>query len=88
MHLTPETLNQWRPTILRNLQRLRERTRGQPHQRNLERWQCLIREGDLSRLRRVMTGLDTDSVEMREVSPLGGLLPQTERSEVMGLASR
>lgn len=88
MHLTPESLNQWRPTILRNLQRLRERTRGQPHQRNLERWQRLIDEGDLSTLRRVMTGLDTDSVQMREVSPLGGLLPQTERSEVLELASR
>jgi transcriptional regulator with XRE-family HTH domain len=88
MHLTPESLNQWRPTILRNLQRLRERTRWQPHQRNLERWQRLIDEGDLSTLRRVMTGLDTDSVQMREVSPLGGLLPQTERSEVLELASR
>lgn len=88
MHLTPETLNEWRPTILRNLQRLRESTRGQPHQRNLDRWQRLIQDGDLSRLRRVMTGLDTDSVQMREVSPLGGLLPQGERSEVVGRARR
>jgi hypothetical protein len=73
--------------MLRNLQRLRESTRGQPHLRNLDRWQRLIQDGDLPSLRRVMTGLDTDSVEMREVSPMGGLLSQEERSEVLGLVS-
>lgn len=83
MHMTPETLNEWRPTLLRNLERLRERTRGQPHLRNLDRWQRLIEDGDLSSLHRVMTGLNTDSVQMREVSPMGGLLPQEERSVVL-----
>jgi transcriptional regulator with XRE-family HTH domain len=87
IHLTPATLSEWRPIMLRNLQRLRERTRGQPHLRNLDRWQRLIQDGDLPSLRRVMTGLDTDSVEMREVSPMGGLLSQEERSEVLGLVS-
>lgn len=87
MHLTPGTLNEWRPIMLRNLHRLRESTRGEPHLRNLNRWQRLIQSGDLSSLRRVMTGLDTDSVQMREVSPMGGLLRQEERSEVLGLAS-
>ena len=38
-------------------------------------------------LHRVLTGLDRDSVEMREVSPMRGLLSQAERSEVLGLAS-
>jgi transcriptional regulator with XRE-family HTH domain len=87
MHLTPKTLSEWRPIMLRNLQRLREGTRGQPHLRNLKRWQRLIQDGDLSSLRRVMTGLDTDSVQMREVSPMGGLLPQEERSAVLARAS-
>lgn len=86
-HLTRETFSEWRPIMLRNLQRLREGTRGQPHLRNLDRWQRLIQDGDLSNLRRVMTGLETDSVQMREVSPMRGLLPQEERSEVLGLAS-
>ena len=86
-HLTPQTLSEWRPIMLRNLQRLRDSTRGQPHLRNLDRWQRLIEDGNLSGLRRVMTGLDTDSVEMREVSPMRGLLSQQERSEVLGLAS-
>ena len=85
-HLTPETLEEWRPTILRNLQRLRASVQGQPHVRNVDRWQRLVRDRDVPGLRRVMTGLDTDSVEMREVSPLGGLLSQGERSEVLGLA--
>ncbi len=87
MHLTPETLDEWRPTILRNLDRLRGSVRGQPHLRNLDRWQRLIEDGDVPRLRRVMTGLDTDSVQMREVSPMSGLLPQEERDEVLLRAS-
>jgi transcriptional regulator with XRE-family HTH domain len=87
MHLTPDSLREWRPTMLRNLRRLRESTRGQPHLRNLDRWQRLIEEDDLSGLRRVMIGLDTDSVQMREVSPMGGLLPQEERAEVLRRAS-
>lgn len=87
-HLTPQTFQQWRPIMLRNLQRLREGVRGQPHLRNLDRWQRLIQDGDLSSLRRVMTGLDPDSVQMREVSPMGGLLSQKERSEVLSQASR
>jgi hypothetical protein len=86
MHLTLQELDEWRPTVPRNLQRLRDGTRGQPHLRNLDRWQRLILDRDLSGLRRVMTWLDTDSAQTREVSPLGGLLPQDERSEV--LASR
>jgi hypothetical protein len=80
-------LDDWRPTIRRNLRRRRENSRGQPHLRNLDRWLRMVDDGDLPGLRRVMTGLDTDSVQMREVSPLGGLLSQTERSEVLGLAS-
>lgn len=84
-HLTPDTLNEWRSTMLHNLQRLRGSTQGQPHRRNLDRWDHLIEDGDLSQIRRVMTGLDTDSVEMREVSPMGGLLSQDERSKVLEL---
>jgi transcriptional regulator with XRE-family HTH domain len=85
-HLTSETLNEWRPTLLRNLNHLREGTRGQPHQRNLDRWERLIEVGDVLGLHRVMTGLDTDSIEMREVSPMRGLLSQQERAEILRLA--
>ncbi len=85
-HLTSQRLEQWQPTIAGNLDRLRTSVQGQPHLRNLDRWQHLVGGRDVSGLRRVMTGLDTDSVQMREVSPLGGLLSQDERAEVLGLA--
>jgi transcriptional regulator with XRE-family HTH domain len=86
-HLTPGTFREWQPIMLRNLQRLGEGTRGQPHLRNLDRWKRLILDDNLSGLRRVMTGLDVDSVQMREVSPMGGLLPQEERTEALREAS-
>jgi len=55
-HLSPSTVQQWRPTILANLRRLRVNVKGQPHLRNLDRWQDLIERGDHSGLRRVLTG--------------------------------
>ena len=85
-HVSPETLGEWKPTIDANLDRLQRSVQGEPHTRNLSRWRTLVGEGDLSGLRRIMTGLDTDSVEMREVSPLGGLLSQDERLQVLGMA--
>ena len=82
-HLTPETLVEWTPRIHSNLDRLRFGVIGQPHTRNVERWRDLVDRGDLPGIRRVLTGLDRDSIEMREVSPLGGLLSQDERDSVM-----
>lgn len=82
-HLTQLTLNQWRPQIERNLVRLRDNVSGQPHLRNLNRWDSLIDSSDVPGLHRVLTGLDRNSIEMREVSPMGGLLSQDERSEVL-----
>lgn len=82
-HLTSECLDSWYPTVLENLERLRLNVRGQPHLRNLDHWRQLIDERDLPGLHRVMTGLDSDSIEMREVSPMGGLLPQNERVEAL-----
>jgi transcriptional regulator with XRE-family HTH domain len=85
-NLDSTTFEEWRPTILRNLDRLRARTRGQPHQRNLGHWQQLVERDNLLGLHRVLTGLDRDSIEMREVSPMGGLMSQRERSEILELA--
>jgi hypothetical protein len=85
-HLTRSSLEQWRPTIERNLRRLRSTVRGQPHLRNLDRWESLLDRGDVTGLHRVLTGLDRGSIEMREVSPLGGLLPNEERLEVLRMA--
>ena len=65
----------WQTTIERNLDRLDGGVTGQPHERNLDRWRQLVDRGDVPGLHRVLTGLDRDSIEMREVSPMSGLLP-------------
>lgn len=82
-HLTRSSLEQWRPRIESNLRRLRGGVSGQPHVRNLDHWESLVDSGDVPGLHRVLTGLDRDSIEMREVSPMGGLLSQDERSDVL-----
>jgi transcriptional regulator with XRE-family HTH domain len=84
-HLTRSTLEAWRPAIERNLERLHRSVKGQPHLRNLARWQSLIDRSDVPGLHRVLTGLDRESIEMREVSPMGGLLSDEERSDVLRL---
>lgn len=83
MHLTPDTLKQWRPHVESRLHHLRERVTGQPHAPNLDRWERLVRDEDVPGIRRVLTGLDRDSIEMREMSPLGGLLSEDERLKVL-----
>ena len=85
--LTKDSLEQWRPVIERNLQRLRSSVTGQPHIRNLDQWGSLVQRGDVLGLHRVLTGLDRGSIEMREVSPMGGLLPQSERGTALREAS-
>ncbi len=82
-HLTRPGLDSWLARIEGNLRRLNAGVAGQPHLRNLERWQSQIERRDLPGLHRVLTGLDRDSIEMREVSPMGGLLPQDERAEAL-----
>jgi len=81
--LSSETWKRWRPTVLRNLTEIRSSVRGEPHISNVQRWDELVQSNDLRGLRQVMIGLDTDSIEMREVSPLGGVLSDEERRAVL-----
>jgi transcriptional regulator with XRE-family HTH domain len=85
-NLTRSTLIEWQPTIHRNLHRLKGGVTGQPHMRNLDRWESLLERDDVPGLHRVLTGLDRDSIEMREVSPMSGLLPEDERIQVLEAA--
>jgi transcriptional regulator with XRE-family HTH domain len=85
-HLTRTSLEKWRPTIKHNLKRIRSAVQGQPHLRNLDHWESLLKHDNITGLHRILTGLDRDSIEMREVSPLGGLLPNEERLEVLRMA--
>jgi transcriptional regulator with XRE-family HTH domain len=82
-HLTRSTLTQWQPTIERNLRRLRSGVTGEPHVRNLDRWESLLKRGDVPGIHRVLTGLSRDCIEMREVSPMSGLLTDEERIRVL-----
>jgi hypothetical protein len=83
IRLSGSSVEAWRATIEGNLERLGKSVKGQPHLRNLDRWQSLIDRGDVPGLHRVLTGLDRESIEMREVSPMGGLLSDDERSDVL-----
>ena len=84
--LNRDSFKEWRPKIERNLDRVQDGVTGQPHERNLQRWRELVDRGDLPGLHRVLTGLDRDSIEMREVSPMSGLLPDEQRREILQLA--
>lgn len=83
IQLTGKVLGTWRPTMNQNLERLRGSVTGQPHTRNLDHWHRLIDEEDVLGLHRVLTGLDRQSIEMREVSPMLGILSDHERGEIL-----
>lgn len=82
-HLNRTSLEEWLPTIRQNLKRLRQGVTGEPHERHLDTWSALITKRDVNGLKRIMTGLDRPSIEMREVSPMGGLLSQDERRHIL-----
>jgi len=63
--------------------RIRRNVTGQPHSLNLERWDPLADHRDMLSQRPVLTGLDRDSIERREVPPMGSLLPHSERAAVL-----
>lgn len=83
--LTHQSFEDWQPAIQRNLDRISDRVTGQPHERNLDHWRRLVGDGDLPGMHRVLTGLDRESIEMREVSPMSGLLNEEQRREVLHL---
>lgn len=76
-------LEEWKPTLDDNLSRLSRDVRGEPHAQNLERWGTLIETEDVLGIKRILTGLDRNSIEMREVSPFAGLLSPEERLEIL-----
>jgi transcriptional regulator with XRE-family HTH domain len=67
----------------RNLDRVRSNSQGQVHERNMDRWQSLINNRNLRELHRVLVDTSTDGIEMREVSPMGGFLTESERLDVL-----
>lgn len=86
-HLTRDSLVGWTPTILKNLVRLESNTQGEPHIGNVREWRRLVDRGDVLGIHRLLTGLDRHSIEMREVSPFGGILSHEEREQILRRAS-
>jgi hypothetical protein len=87
-HLTRSTIEQWSPTIEENLRRLRDGVTGQPHIDNIERWAELVATRNINGLHRVLTGLGREHIDMREVSPMAGLLSDRERTDVLKRLAR
>jgi transcriptional regulator with XRE-family HTH domain len=81
--LNRSTVEEWKPLIYENLNRLKSQVRGEPHMSNLRRWERLVSEGDLRQIHSVLTGLDRQGIEMREVSPMRGILSQDDRTNVL-----
>lgn len=81
--LTKDSFEDWRPRLLSNLENTRSSVRGSIHLESVEGWTRLIVSDDVVGLHRTMTGLDRRCIEMREVSPFSGLLPDHERLQVL-----
>ncbi|WP_212813395.1 MULTISPECIES: hypothetical protein [unclassified Mycolicibacterium] len=84
MQQTQSSLGDWALTILANIARLRTGVHGQPHIANLDCRQRIVESNDLAALRLALIGLHRHAIEMREASPMGGLLPDEERREALG----
>lgn len=83
--MTRSTFSEWKPVINKNIVRLRSQVKGQPHLRNLDRWEQIVEDDDVKELRLVLCRVDRDSIEMREVSPMSGLMTGDERRNVLGI---
>ncbi len=77
--LNAATLTAWAPRILANLDRLETGVQGRPHMQNLARWRRLVEAGDVEGIRAVLVSKEVDGIDMREVSPMAGLLTEAER---------
>jgi len=81
--LNQRVFDAWRPRLLKNLDQVRVSVQGEPHERNLDKWARMVGDGDLRAVRRALTGLDRNSIELREVSPFSGVLAPELRASVL-----
>lgn len=79
VRLSPQTLAEWAPAVRADLERQRARSKGGWETARLDRWRTLLSRRDLTGIRQACTGVDEEAVALREVSPLGRLLPPEER---------
>jgi transcriptional regulator with XRE-family HTH domain len=81
--LNRASLEKWQGLISENLRRIEGQVRGEPHLSNLRRWEDLVNTGDLGQIHRVLTSLSREGIEMREVSPMSGILSQEDRTDLL-----
>lgn len=74
--------------VRKNLDRTREKVRGPIMTKCLDRWDELLRIGDVDRIRRVILSDDELGLEMRNLSPLTVLLTESERLDVLRTVRR
>ncbi|WP_157374520.1 hypothetical protein [Haematomicrobium sanguinis] len=81
--LNVTTIEEWAPLIKANLARIRSLVTGQPHLRNADAWLDLLESRDVEGFRDVLIGTYEWAIEMREVSPMAGILTDAERQKVL-----
>ncbi|MRH93326.1 hypothetical protein GFY24_38935 [Nocardia sp. SYP-A9097] len=75
------------PRVLSNLDSIRSQVTGPSMVKAITTWEQLLRSGDIHKVRR-LTGMDTpDSQLLRSLSPLGILLSEQERRQVLSKLS-
>lgn len=70
--------------VRRSLQTVRENVSRSPYfTEMLDRWDQIVRDNDVEALRRIVEADDETGNEMRNLSPLGVLLTEDERLQVL-----
>ncbi|MDR0432617.1 MAG: helix-turn-helix domain-containing protein [Bifidobacteriaceae bacterium] len=81
--LTAGVIGKAKPRLIKNVLAQRAAVRGEPHLSHLAQWERMIRAEDVQSIRRCCLDVGDFGREMREVSPLGGILTQSERLEAL-----
>jgi plasmid maintenance system antidote protein VapI len=77
-----QLLNQF-SSLKTRLGQVRDRVQGEPHASHVAEWASILDRRDVRALREVLTGLARSDIEMREVSPMSGLLSDEERLSII-----
>ena len=73
----------WWDRIAINLDQVRSSVSGRPHEDMVAAWQEIIDAHDLTRLKEVLLDPGPEGIEMREVSPMRGLISSDDRLRVL-----
>ncbi|MDR2372889.1 MAG: helix-turn-helix transcriptional regulator [Bifidobacteriaceae bacterium] len=86
--LTRGGLSQIKTQLISNLRAQRTSVRGEPHLSRLADWERMILGEDIKAIRRCCLDVGERGRQFRDVSPLGGILTEAERTEALNPAAR